>query len=156
MLPVKKDVNFGLGIWDPFRNLERMHEDVDNLFASLWPRGDHKLLESRGWLPAVDLYEEKNHYVVKVDVPGVRKEDLSLSLSEDILTIKGERKQENEVKKENFFRHEGVYGAFHRAVHIPGSVKPDSVTADYADGVLKVVLPKAEEEKTKEIKIKVK
>lgn len=154
MLPVKK--NFELSVWDPFRNLKRMHDDVDHLFASLWPERDGSFIEMTGWVPAVDLYEEKDRYVLKADVPGIKREDLSVNLSEDILTIKGERKHEKEEKGEDYFRHEAAYGAFERRVHVPGAVKADGVTADYSDGVLKVTLPKAEETKTREIKIKVK
>lgn len=156
MLLVKNEFDLSLELWDPFRSAERMHGPLDTLFASLWSGGDPRLLETKGWLPAVDFYEEKDRYVFKADVPGVRREDLSVNLSGDVLILKGSRKHEKEEKSGHHLRYEGAYGAFERRIVVPGPVKAEGVKADYADGVIRVILPKAEETKTREIQIKVK
>ena len=156
MLPVKKDVERRLDLWEPFRDLRRMHDEMDRLFGSLWPTGDGDLTQTAAWLPAVDMYEEKDQVIVKAELPGVKKEDLSLSLTEDTLTIKAQRKFEHEEKREGFFRMEGRYGSFQRTLELPVPVKTDAIKAEYKDGILKIVLPKAEAAKTREIKIDVK
>ncbi len=153
MLLVKENRFVVPSIWEPFQSLEKMGPDFDRLFSSFWLEGDPDMLESTGCSPTVNLYEEKDRYVLRVDVPGVRKEDLSISLSGDTLILKGERKDETEIHKKNDFGHAGGYGAFQRTVHIPGPVKSESVTADYADGVLKVFLPKVETPGARTIKI---
>lgn len=155
MLPVKKDFERGLGVWEPLRDLQKMHEEMDRLFSGFWPKADRDGAEIAAWRPAIDMYEEKDRIVVKAELPGVRKEDLALSLTEDILTIKGERKYEKEEKRENYYRLEGSYGTFQRALQLPRSVKSDAVAAEFRDGVLKITLPKSEESKTREIKINV-
>jgi len=129
---------------------------MDRLFSSLWPRSDQELTNGRLWTPAIDVYEDKEQIVVKAELPGVRKEDVSISLTEDTLTLKGERKYEKEEKKENYYRLEGSYGGFVRTIEIPRPVKADAVKAEFKDGVLKIVLPKADDSKTREIKIDVK
>ncbi len=155
MLPVKRDGERVLTVWEPFRDLRKMHDEMDRLFSSLWPKGDHDITEAAAWAPAVDMYEDKDQIVVKAELPGVKKEDVSLSLTEDILTIKGERKAEKEEKRENFFRMEGSYGLFIRTLQLPRPVKFEAAKAEYKDGILKVVLPKDETSKTREIKIDV-
>ncbi|HEY5600017.1 MAG TPA: Hsp20/alpha crystallin family protein [Candidatus Manganitrophaceae bacterium] len=156
MLPVKRDVERGINLWEPFRELRKMQDEMDRMFSSFWTKTDHDLAEGVAWMPSVDMYEDKDQIVVKAELPGVRKEDVSLALTEDILTIKGERKYEREEKRENYFRLEGSYGMFHRALQLPRPVKFDAVKAEFKDGVLKIILPKAEESKTREIKIEVK
>ena len=93
---------------------------------------------------------------MNLTIPGVKKEDVSITLLEDVLTIKGERKFEHKENKENYLLFEGTYGSFHRTVQFPRPVKADAVKAEYKDGILEIQLPKADEAKTKEIKISVK
>jgi HSP20 family protein len=156
MLPVRIGGERGIGAWAPFRELRKVHEEMDRLFATLWPRTDHDLAEAVTWAPAVDMYEDEDHIIVKAELPGVKKEDVSLSLTEDLLTIKGERKYEKEEKKENFFRFEGCYGSFLRTLELPRPVKFEEARAEYKDGILKIMLPKAERSRTHEIRIDVK
>ncbi len=157
MLPVRKDVERGLGLWDPFRDFGRMRNEMDRLFGSLWPRDDRELiLDGLAWMPLVDVYEDHDQIVVKAEIPGVKKEDVTLSLTDDILTLKGERRHEKEEKRENYFRLETSYGTFQRTIQLPRAVKTDAVKAEYKDGILKIVLPKDEESKTRDIKIDVK
>jgi len=156
MFPIKREGERTVAVWEPFRDLRNVHSEMDRLFSSLWPRSDQELTNGRLWTPAIDVYEDKEQIVVKAELPGVRKEDVSISLTEDTLTLKGERKYEKEEKKENYYRLEGSYGGFVRTIEIPRPVKADAVKAEFKDGVLKIVLPKADDSKTREIKIDVK
>jgi HSP20 family protein len=108
------------------------------------------------WTPAVDIAEHDDEYLVKVELPGVNKDDVKLTLENNILTIRGEKKQEKETKKENYHRVERSYGSFQRSFTLPAAVKADKIDASYNDGILTVSLPKAEEAKPKQIEVKVK
>jgi HSP20 family protein len=105
--------------------------------------------------PAVDVYEEKDEIVVKAELPGMDKSDIEVNLSDSQLTLKGEKKKEEKIEKENYFRSERSYGAFVRSVGLPTDVQADKVKASFKNGILEVRLPKTEEAKAKEIKVKV-
>ena len=156
MFPIKREGDRVVAVWEPVRDIRTMRDEMDRLFTSFWPNGDRELTPAAEWVPAVDLYEDKEQIVVKLELPGVPKEDVSISLTEDTLTIKGERKTEKEERRENYFRLEGRYGSFLRMIELPRPVKADAIKAEYKDGILKIVLPKAEDSKTREIKINVK
>jgi HSP20 family protein len=111
--------------------------------------------DSGEWFPSLDVSETKNEIVVKAEVPGMDPKDIDISLSNGTLTIKGEKKQEREEKEEDYHLVERHYGSFMRSVMLPTEVKQDKINASYKNGVLKVVLPKFEEAKKKEVKIKV-
>jgi len=108
------------------------------------------------WTPAVDITEHDDQFVVKVELPGVNKDDVKITLENNILTIRGEKKQEKETKKENYHRVERSYGSFQRSFTLPTTVKSDKIDAAYKDGILQIALPKAEEAKPKQIEVKVK
>ena len=108
------------------------------------------------WTPAVDIAEQENEYTVKMELPGVNKEDVKINLESNILTIKGEKKQEKEEKDKNLHRVERSYGSFQRSFTLPTTVKSDKIDAVFKDGVLSISLPKAEEAKPKQIEVKVK
>ncbi|MBI4429670.1 MAG: Hsp20/alpha crystallin family protein [Ignavibacteriales bacterium] len=108
------------------------------------------------WTPAVDITEQDNEYVVKAELPGVHKDDVKITLESNILTIRGEKKQEENVKSENYHRFERSYGSFQRSFKLPATVKASDIDAVYKDGILTVTLPKAEEAKPKQIEVKVK
>ena len=105
--------------------------------------------------PAVDLFEDKNDIVVKAELPGMEKENVEVKLTDHMLTIKGEKKKEEEIKEENYYRSERSYGSFIRTLELPADVHADKVKASFKNGVLEVRLPKTEEAKSKEIKVKV-
>jgi HSP20 family protein len=138
----------------PF-DFEQMRRDMDRLWDSFFERGRMSPHEAETWYPSLDVAETKNDVVVKAEVPGMDPKDIDISLSDGVLTIKGERKQEREEKEENVHLVERSYGSFTRSVQLPKEVKSDKIEASYKDGVLKVVLPKSEEAKKKEVKIKV-
>lgn len=108
------------------------------------------------WLPAVDITEQAEQYVVKVELPGVKKEDVRITLQDDVLTIRGEKKQEAEQKDNLYHRIERSYGTFQRSFTLSASVKSDKIEASYDNGVLSIELPKTEEVKPREIEVKVK
>lgn len=155
MLPVTIRTPFtrALGVWNPFRDEDRFETDFNRVFNSFWHRGVDDPAVVKGWLPSVDLYEEKGKVVVRAELPGIKKEDITLTLTEDTLTLQAERKQENEVKNERYHVREGSYGTFHRVLALPADVKAEKATADYKDGILTIHLPKTEETKARKIKI---
>ncbi len=145
-----------LAPWRPFRELERMRREMDRIWDSFFERRPARVEEAAAeWLPMLDVSETKNDYVVKAELPGIDPKDIDISLMDDVLTIKGEKKQEKEEKEENYHVIERCYGSFSRSVRLPGQVQSDKINATFKNGVLKVTLPKTEEAKKKEIKIKV-
>ncbi len=143
--------------WRPFRDLATMQEEMNRLFDRLFERFPERKEFGEGlWSPCVDISETKDEIVVTAEIPGMKKDDIKISLNDNILTLKGEKRQEKKVEEENYHRIERSYGAFHRSFTLPTTVQQDQVKATYKDGVLKVRLPKAEEAKPKEIAIEVK
>ena len=146
---------FELTPWRPFRELSTLRDDMDKLwdrFFGEWPTREPV---RREWAPSLDMSETKNNIVVKAEVPGLEPNDIDISITGGVLTIKGEKKQEKEEKDENYHRIERSYGTFTRSVRVPQEVQSDKIEATYKDGVLKITLPKSEEAKKKGIKIKV-
>ena len=141
---------------EPFRDFDRMKMEMDRLWSSFSEGGLRRRTdEDGGWLPSLDIAETKNDLVVKAELPGMDPKDIDISLSDGSLTIKGEKKQKREEKEENYHFIERSYGSFCRSVRLPKEVKHDKVSASFKNGVLKIVLPKSEEAKKKEIKVKV-
>jgi HSP20 family protein len=138
----------------PFRDLEKMRREMDRSWDSFFEKSITKTGEVNEWLPSIDVAETKNDIEVKAEIPGMDPKDIDISLNNDILTIKGEKKQEKEEKEENYHLIERSYGKFIRSVRLPWEVKSDKIAAKYKDGVLKITLPKSEKAKAKEIKIK--
>jgi len=149
-----------LTVWKPFRELapfrefNRMRKETDRLWDSFFERGPGAG-ETGQWYPSLDVTETKNDVVVKAEVPGMDPKDIDISLSNGVLTIKGEKKQEREEGEGDYHLAERIFGAFTRAIQLPAEVQSDKIEATYKNGVLKVILPKSEEAKKKEIKIKV-
>jgi HSP20 family protein len=150
-----------LTVLKPLRELapfdfEQMRMDMDRLWDSFFEgRPRRRVREEREWLPSLDMAETKNAVVVKAEVPGLDPKDIDISLSGDVLTIKGEKKQEKEEREENYHLIERSYGSFVRSIHLPTKVRSEKIEASYKNGILKVVLPKSEGAKMKEVKIKV-
>lgn len=139
--------------WSPFRDMLGFRDEIDLAFDNFFPRtGERSTLET-AWAPTVDIYETKDEVIIDAEIPGMKQSDISVSISDNILTIKGEKKQEKEVKEENFHRVERVYGMFSRSFTLPVGIKEENIKAVYKDGVLKISLPKAEEKKPKPITI---
>jgi HSP20 family protein len=139
--------------WEPFRNLVDIQGEVNRLFDAFVGRPNGPMTQGRPWLPAVDMHETKDNLVLRLELPGVREKDVTVAITGDLLTVKGERRWEDETKDQKFLHVERLCGQFERLVQLPMAVQADKVKASYRDGVLEVTLPKAEELKPREIKI---
>jgi HSP20 family protein len=143
-----------------FSDLERMFEDWYEDFTSRpFPRlGRPRFARLRSMAfepPTLDVYEQKDDLIVKAEIPGLTKDEIDISLEGNTLTIKGEKKKEEEVKEEDYYRSERTYGAFSRTIELPVAVQTDRVNASFKDGVLEIRLPKTEEAKKNVVKVKV-
>ena len=141
--------------WKPFREVSRLRREMDRLWDEFFGPG-RRAFRPLGaeWAPAVDVSETADQVVIKAEVPGVEAKDIDISLSGDVLTIKGEKKSEREEKKENYHLVERSYGSFTRSLRMPAAVEADKIEANYKQGVLTVTCPKKEEAKPKAIEIK--
>lgn len=140
--------------WDPFRDLNLLQDRMNRLFDAAgrgWRSDEPSAAAS--WSPAVDIFETEGEIVVKAELPGMERKDITLHLENNVLTLKGERRFEKETKEENYHRIERSYGGFSRSFSIPATVDEEKIHADYKDGVLKILLPKKEHAKPKQIRI---
>ncbi len=143
--------------WDPWTTLPTLQDRINRLFDDTFPSlraGGEEEMALLDWRPTVDTYEEGDSIVIKAELPGVKKEDVSIDVKENVLTLKGERKHEKNINEDNYYRRECSYGKFQRAFTLPDAVDPAKIEASYKDGVLKVKVPKTEESKAKKIEIK--
>ena len=147
---------FGLRRWEPFGNLERFLDRRSRWFD--WPRyyWHEPLIEERAYFAPLEVFDRDGQTVVRLEVPGVAMEDIDISMSDGTLTIKGEKKQEKEVKEENYYCCERSYGSFRRTLSVLAGLDTDKISASYDDGVLEVTLPKAEATKVKKVEAKAK
>ncbi|MCD6453405.1 MAG: Hsp20/alpha crystallin family protein [Dehalococcoidales bacterium] len=143
--------------WQPLSELMSLRQAMDRLFEDSFVRPS-RLLPTVGEVvtPALDVYQTSNEVVVKASLPGIKPEDVSIDIAGDILTIKGESKSEQETKREDYLYRERRYGAFSRSVVLPGGLQSDKAEATVEDGILTLIIPKAEEAKPKTIKVKAK
>ena len=144
-----------LSTWPGFGRLTDLRDDLDRLFESPlaeWARSSNLL---SGWTPALDLYEDKDNLFVKVELPGMKREEIDVSLHEGSLSISGERKSEQKHEEAEVYRAERFFGRFQRTVTLPTPVAADKVKAEYKDGILNITLPKTEEAKPKHIDVNV-
>lgn len=139
--------------WDPFWSLRGLQDEMNRLFTDF--SGDDTETGFAKLTPAVDLVDTDDDVLVKVELPGIKKEDVDITLNDGLLTIKGEKKVEKEEKEGSRYYFERKYGSFARTITLPAKVKSDKIKAKFTDGVLEVKLPKADEEKTREVKITV-
>lgn len=139
---------------DPFRELFALQRGISQLFDDSFgsSREDVAL---KAWTPAVDVYEDEDSFLIKVELPEVNREDVKVSLNDNMLSISGERRVENEDKRDNYHRVERRYGQFYRSFTLPPNVNPEAINAQFKDGVLRLTLPKREEAKPKQIEVKV-
>jgi HSP20 family protein len=143
-----------LARWNPWREMLDMRDEFDRMLDIFRP--DFHLWEGYTKVPAVDIYEDEDNVFVKAELPGLNKEDISLTIEGDTLVLSGRKSQTKEEKKENYYRKEIREGAFSRTIDIPCPVDKEKVSATYKDGILEVVLPKTPEVKRKTIKVDVK
>jgi HSP20 family protein len=146
----------GLVRWEPLRELVTLREAMDRLFSESFVRPGAAFPSFGMEGPAVDMYQTKEEIVVKAAIPGVKPEDIDISVTGDILTIKGELKEEEKIEEANYLCQERRYGEFRREFSLPTQVSADKAKAEFEHGVLTLRLPKAEEVKPKSVKVKAK
>jgi len=146
-----------MSVWDPFRGLSTLRDEIDRLFDSpLSALSETTQPFLSGWLPAVDFFEDKDNFIVKAELPGMKKEEIEIALHDGVLTLSGERKADEKYESAQTCRSERFLGRFQRTLSLPAAVEADKVQATYKDGILTVTLPKAEEAKPKQIEVTVK
>ena len=141
--------------WEPLRELNTLQSEMNRLFNTVFdaPSGANAGTLRR-WMPAMDLVESDDHFVLRADLPGLSEEDVKIELEDSTLTISGERKSEHESDREGYHRVERAFGSFQRSLTLPQGVDPEAVTASFNRGVLEVSIPKPEERKPRRIEIK--
>jgi len=141
--------------WRLVRELEEMTRGFDDFFGpSLLPAIRRRLLsEEKDWVPALEVVEKDDRYVVKAELPGIKESDVELSVQDAVLTLKGEKKTEDDVKGDSYYWTERSYGRFSRTISVPSNVDAEKIAATYHDGVLEIDLPKVEEVKPKKIPV---
>ena len=143
--------------WEEFRGMESMMDEMLRHPLVPWRRPLtwwRVPTEELGWMPGVEVYEKADKFVVRTELPGMKKEEIDVSVVGDTLTISGERKAESEVKEEDYHRCELCYGKFSRSVGLPAAVNAAKVDASYEDGILEITLPKVEAAKPKKVAVK--
>ncbi len=145
--------------WEPFRDLlaiqDRMNRIFDESFRGMNRQGDDDWALGGAWAPLVDIYEREGNIELKAELPGVDSKDVDVRVENNVLTLRGERKVDREVKRESYHRVERAYGSFSRSFTLPTVVDTEKIKAEYRDGVLHLTLPKKEEAKPRQISIKV-
>ena len=142
--------------YNPFRELRSMQEQMNRLLDLAWNKEIGEELREGIWQPPVDIYEDESTVVIKAEVPGVDQKEIDIRIEDNTLTIRGERKHSQEVKKENYHRVERFYGTFQRSFSLPHTINQEKVKATCEQGVLTITLPKREEKKPKQINVEVK
>jgi HSP20 family protein len=137
------------------REFSRMFKTFEDHFGLSKKETSHKEYENAAWMPLTDIYEDKDDYKIKADLPGIKKDDVKISFSDGKLSISGERNQEKKTEEAKCHRIERTFGKYYRSFTLPKEIKEDKIKADFKDGQLTVTIPKAEEVKPKEIDIKI-
>ncbi|MFN6962586.1 MAG: Hsp20/alpha crystallin family protein [Pyrinomonadaceae bacterium] len=139
--------------YDPFRELRSLQDEVNRLFSTSFNRGGSDIMRG-AWSPSVDIFENKDSIVLEAELPGMKPEDVNISIENNVLTIHGERKFEKKDEQDNFHRVERSYGSFTRSFTLPPTVSSENVDAVFENGVLRLTLMKREEAKPRRIEIK--
>jgi len=143
--------------WSPLANLMSLTDRLNRLFdEGLWSELEGETMPLAKWQPATDIYETKDSYKFNVELPGFKKDDVAVEVKDNVLIIKGEKKMDNEVKKENYHRIERFYGSFQRSFQLPQNIEPNKIKAKMDNGVLEITIPKSEKAKAKTIPVEVK
>jgi HSP20 family protein len=141
--------------WNPWREMNTFQNRFNHLLADSFfqPSRSEDDLSLGTWHPVVDMYDEDDRIIIKAELPGMEKKDISVDVKDQVLTLRGERKYDHEVKEEKYYRRERAYGKFQRAFSLPADVDSENIKAEFKDGLLKIEVPKPEKQKPKEIAI---
>ena len=143
--------------WDPLRNVAALQDRINRVFneAFAGSKDFEDEVSMSAWRPAVDIYDTDSAIVIKAELPGIEKDDVSVDVKGNVLTIKGERSFDKEIKEENYYRKERSIGKFQRSFTLPESINPEAIKANFKNGVLEIEVPKPEGKKPKQISINV-
>ena len=142
--------------WEPVRELSTMQSEMNRFFNTFFDspsKGNGGRAVTRRWIPAMDVVESDDHYVLRADLPGLSENDVKIELEENVLTISGERKAEHQERKEGYYRVERSSGSFSRSLTLPEGVDADGIKANFDNGVLEVSIPKPEQHKPRKVQI---
>jgi HSP20 family protein len=141
--------------WEPLREFSTLQNEMNRLFNTVFdaPAGGNGGGAMRRWMPAMDLVETEDQFVLRADLPGMSEDDVHIELEDDTLTVSGERKSEHETRNEGAYRLERAFGSFTRTLRLPQGIDPDAVSANFDRGVLEVRVPKPEQRKPRRIAI---
>lgn len=143
--------------WDPFRDVSTLQDRINRIFNESFGRSREfdDEISLYDWKPPVDIYETGEGIVLKIELPGVKKDDVSVEVKDNVLTIKGERLLDPAIKDEHYYRKERSFGKFNRSFSLQELIKPDLIKASFKDGVLTVEVPRPEEEKPKQVTVNI-
>lgn len=143
--------------WDPFRNVAALQDRINRIFDESFSRTAdiEDDINMSAWKPSVDIYETDEAIILKAELPGIKKEDVSVEVKDNVLTLRGERIEDKEIKEGSYFRKERCFGTFSRTFNLQHRVQPDKIKAKFKDGILEIEVPKPEEEKPKQITVNV-
>lgn len=142
--------------YNPFRELRGIQEQMNRMIDQAWSRGSGEEVREGAWQPPVDIYEDGESVTIKAEIPDVEQKDVEVKIEDNTLVIRGERKQDMSLKRENYHRIERYFGSFQRSFALPLTIDQENVKADYDKGILTVILPKKDGEREKKIKVEVK
>ena len=142
--------------YNPFHDLRTIQEQMNRLIDLAWNRESGEDIREGAWQPPVDIYEDENSVIIKAELPDVDQKDIEVKIEDNTLVLRGERKQDHTIKKENYHRIERYYGSFQRSFALPLTIDREKVKASCEKGILTIVLPKKEETKPKQISVEVK
>ena len=143
--------------WDPFRNVTTLQDRINRIFDETVSRSKDYDVEVRrcDWRPVVDIFDTEKAIVINAELPGVSRDSITLDVKENVLTLKGERKSDEDVSQESYYRMERCFGTFERAFTLPSMVDPEKITANFKDGILRIEIPKPQEKRPQQITINV-
>lgn len=142
--------------YDPFHDLRSLQDEVNRLFTGAFPKSTPQEEILRGaWSPNIDIYENKEQLVLQAELPGMKTEEVDVSIENNVITISGERKFEKKEETDNYHRIERAFGSFSRSFTLPQTVTAEGATADFREGILTIALPKREETKARKIEVKI-
>ena len=143
--------------WDPFRDVAALQDRINRIFSESFG-GSRELDDDSGlydWRPPVDIYEAADDFILKVELAGIEKEDVNVEVKDNVLTLKGERLLDPEIKDEQYYRKERAFGKFQRSFTLQESIKPEHVKASFKNGILTITVPKPTTEKTKQVTVNI-
>ncbi|MEW6260155.1 MAG: Hsp20/alpha crystallin family protein [Thermodesulfobacteriota bacterium] len=142
--------------WQPYGAVASLQDSINKLLQDAFSRANiDEDFALSAWKPLVDIFDKDDAIVIHAELPGVKKEDVSIEVKDNVLTLRGERTESKEIKEDKYYRKERTFGSFHRAFTLPAAVNPDSIKATFKDGVLEIEIPKPEEQKPKQVKISI-